>query len=796
VSATLQSPPAAGTERRASLGPRRPTEDSGRAIPGAPANSLFRQWYGPLTEELLLHPADFGLGKVPAKFKPDATTRSTCGFCSTGCSLDIHLKDGQAVNLTPTADYPVNLGMACPKGWEALTCLAAEDRGTTPLLRDAKTGALEPADWDHAMQVFTLKFKALMDQHGPESVAFLSTGQMCTEEMAFLGCLWKFGLGALHGDSNTRQCMATSHVAYKQSFGFDAPPFTYADFEESDVLFFIGSNLCIAHPIMWQRVLRNRKGPEIIVVDPRKTETAMNATQHLALRPKSDLTLLYGLANLLIQNGWVDRAFIERSTTGFAEFAEFARQFTPDKVAAETGLTVGELFRCAETIHKGRAVSFWWTMGVNQSHESTRTAQAIINLALMTGNIGRPGTGANSITGQCNAMGSRLYANVTSLIGGRDFLNADHREHVARLLHIDPARIPAKNSLAYDQIVQGIADGRIKGLWVIATNTSHSWIDSQRFNDLAGKLEFLVVQDMYPTTETARRAHLFLPAAGWGEKEGTLINSERRLGLVKKVSRAPGEALSDFNIFRLVAHYWGCGELFREWTSAEAVFQILKRLSAGQPCDITGIADYRHLDEAGGIQWPWLEDSCKLQVEGCTSGNGIPAENLQPATCNLQPLAERRLFADGRFFTPDGRAKFIFDPPRPVAEPVDDEYPFVLLTGRGTSAQWHTNTRTGKSAVLRTLYPANAYAEIHPADAARLGITANSTVTITSRRGRIECAAFLTPTVQPGQVFIPMHYGITNELTRAEFDPHSRQPSYKHCAVRLEPFQARNGANA
>lgn len=753
--------------------------------PVAQANSLFRQWTGPLTQELLLHPADFGLGKVPAKFKPDATTRSTCGFCSTGCSLDIHLQDGQAVNLTPTVDYPVNLGMACPKGWEALTCLAAEDRGTTPLLRDAKTGVMEPVDWDHAMQVFTLKFKALMDQHGPESVAFLSTGQMCTEEMAFLGCLWKFGMGALHCDSNTRQCMATSHVAYKQSFGFDAPPFTYADFEESDVLFFIGSNLCIAHPIMWQRVLRNKNNPAIIVVDPRKTETAMNATQHLALQPKSDLTLLYGLANLLIQNGWIDRAFIERSTTGFAEFAEFVRQFTPDKVAAETGLTVGELFRCAETIQRGKAVSFWWTMGVNQSHESTRTAQAIIALALLTGNIGRPGTGANSITGQCNAMGSRLYANVTSLVGGRDFLNAEHRAHVARLLHIDPARIPAKSSLAYDQIVQGIADGKIKGLWVIATNTSHSWIDSQAFNELAGKLEFLVVQDMYPTTETAQRAHLFLPAAGWGEKEGTLINSERRIGLVKKVSRAPGEALSDFNIFRLVAHYWGCGEMFREWTSAEAVFQILKRLSAGQPCDITGIADYRHLDDAGGIQWPLVETrNAECGMRNDTSY--ATASNSAFRIPNSE-LKERRLFADGRFFTPDGKAKFLFDPPRPVAEPTDDEYPFVLLTGRGTSAQWHTNTRTGKSAVLRTLYPANAYVEIHPADAARLGIAANSTVAITSRRGRIECAAFLTPTVQPGQVFIPMHYGVTNELTRAEFDPHSRQPSYKHCAVRLEP---------
>src|SRR2546427_9032268 len=262
--------------------------------------------------------------------------------------------------------------------------------------------------------------------------------------------------------------MATANVAYKQSFGFDAPPFTYADFELGDVLVFVGANPCIAHPIMWQRVLRNPNQPAIIVVDPRRTETAMNATQHLALKPKSDLILLYGVANLLIHNGWVDRKFIERATTGYAEFASFTKQFTPDKVAAATGLTVGQLYHFAETIYRGRAVSFWWTMGVNQGHEATRTAQAIINLALMTGNMGRPGTGANSITGQCNAMGSRLFSNTTNLLGGRDFTNAEHRDEVARLLGISRGRVPAENSLAYDQIIEAIAGDRIKGLWVIA----------------------------------------------------------------------------------------------------------------------------------------------------------------------------------------------------------------------------------------------------------------------------------------------------------------------------------------
>ena len=724
-------------------------------------STLLRQWDGPLTWDLVLKPASFGLGRVPARLEPDTTTRITCGFCSTGCSLDAHLKGGVAVNLTPTVDYPVNLGMACPKGWEALAPLAAPDRATTPMVRQSD-GSFEPASWDEAMKLFVSKFKGIMAEHGNESVAFLSTGQMCTEEMALLGAVFKFGMGGLHCDSNTRQCMATAHTAYKQSFGFDAPPFTYADFEESDVLVFVGANPCIAHPIMWQRVLRNKKQPAIIVVDPRRTETAMNATQHLALRPKSDLTLLYGIANQLIQRDWIDPKFIEEHTTGYLAFAAFVAQFTPEKVAAETGLSIAELERFVESIHAGKAVSFWWTMGVNQSHEATRTAQALINLALMTGNIGRPGTGANSITGQCNAMGSRIFSNVTSLFGGRDFLKPEDRNEVAQMLNIPAERIPDRNSMAYDQIVQGVADGKIKGLWVIATNSSHSWIDQDSFNRIMDKLDFLVVQDLYATTDTAVRAHLILPAAGWAEKEGTFINSERRYGLVKKVLRAPGQALSDFNIIRLVAQYWGCGDMFAEWSSPEQAFQIMKRLSAGRPCDITGIRDYKHIDDCGGVQWPWTDSS-------------------------TTPQFERRLFADGRFFTPDERAKLLFDPPRPVAEPTDKEFPFVLLTGRGTSAQWHTNTRTGKSAVLRTLYPPNPYVEINPEDAGRLGIKPNSRVNIISRRARVAVTAFVTATVQPGQCFIPMHYDVANRLTRAEFDPHSRQPSYKHCAVRLEP---------
>ena len=721
---------------------------------------LFHQETGPLTRELLLTPGGFGLGQVPQRHAPDQVTSMVCGYCATGCGLDVHLKNGEAVSLTPQTNYPVNLGMACPKGWEALSVLKAPDRATTPLLRNAG-GQLVPVDWPTALREFTTRMKGIQAIHGAESVAFLGTGQMPTEELAFLGALAKFGMGMLHGDGNTRQCMATSVVAYKQSFGFDAPPYTYADFEESDTVVFIGSNLCLAHPIMWERVMRNPHRPNIIVIDPRRTETAMAATLHLPLSPKSDLTLLYGIARELIQRGWVDRDYIEAHTNGFDEFTAFVERITPDIVAQETGLAATAIDTFVNMIHSGKRVSFWWTMGVNQSHQGVRTAQAIINLALMTGNMGRPGTGANSITGQCNAMGSRLFSNTTNLMGGHDFANADHRRKVAEILQLDAARIPTAASWAYPEIMEGILRGKIRGLWVVCTNPAHSWVNQSQAREILDRLDFLVVQDMYHSTDTARKAHLVLPAAGWGEKDGTFINSERRIGVIRKVAKAPGQALADFHIFQLIADAWGCGEMFQDWTSPAAVFQMLKRLSAGQPCDFTGIEGYQHLDESQGIQWPY------------------PADRSTANDC------ERRLFADGRYYHPDGRARFLFEASRPMPEKVTEKFPFLLLTGRGTASQWHTQTRTAKSAVLRKLYPESLYVEINPADARKLSIRPHEIVRVSSQRGEARATAVLTPTIPVGQLFLPMHYEASNRLTDAVFDPYSRQPSYKACAANV-----------
>lgn len=729
---------------------------------------ILHQTDGTLTRDLVRSPGRFGLGQVPQKLAPDRVTDMVCGFCATGCSLRVHLRDGEAVNLTPTTLYPVNLGMACPKGWEALSVLDSPDRATIPLLRDrvgqTRADQTRALGWEEALQVFCERMKGVAAEHGPESIAVLSTGQMPSEEMALLGSLAKFGMGIVHCDSNTRQCMATAVAAYKESFGFDAPPYTYQDLEESDVIVLVGSNLCIGHPIMWERVCRNRHEPKIVVVDPRRTETAMAACLHLPIAPKSDLTFFYAIAHILIRDSAIDRAYIDANTSGFEQFTSFVQEYTPERAAEASGIGVEAIEELARIIRSGKRVSFWWTMGVNQSYEGTRVAQSLINLALMTGSMGRPGTGANSVTGQCNAMGSRQFSATSSLFAGRDFTSAAHRGEVAQILGIAAEAIPAVNSWPYHKIMEGIREGSIKALWVVCTNTAHSWVDQHEARELLGKLDFLVVQDMYHSTDTARLADLLFPAAGWGEKEGTFINSERRVGVIKRVRKPPGEALPDFAIFRLIAESWGCGEMFERWSSPEAAFEILKELTRGRPCDLTGVGDYAQIDHAGGVQWPCV---------------GPPQAAAQ----------QRRLFEDGRFYHPDGRARFVWEASRSMPEAPDAQYPYLLLTGRGGVAQWHTQTRTAKSPILRKLYPEGVYVEMHPADAASAGIAQRSLVEVASRRGRLEATAVLTPTIQRGQAFIPMHYEATNRLTLPHFDPYSHQPSYKDCAVRIEPLK-------
>jgi predicted molibdopterin-dependent oxidoreductase YjgC len=471
------------------------------------------------------------------------------------------------------------------------------------------------------------------------------------------------------------------------------------------------------------------------------------------------------MARELIARGAVDTDFVLESTSGFEEFSAFVADFTPERVLAETGLLAEQYERAIATIAEGERVSFWWTQGVNQSHQSTRTSQAIIDLALLTGNIGRPGTGANSITGQCNAMGSRLFSNTASLFGGRDTTNPDHRREVAEILGIDVATIPDRPSMAYDQIVEGIARGTIHGLWIIGTNPAHSWINHEHLREMFDRLDFLVVQDLYADTETARRADLFLPAAGWAEKDGTFINSERRIGRVRRAHRPPGQSRTDFEILQGIAEAWGCGPMFRRWATPAKTFDILRELSRDRPCDFTGVSGYEGLGTEG-VQWPW--------PEGSVGPYG-----------SARPEPERRLFADGRFLTPDGRARFVWEEPVAPPERPSNRYPLVLLTGRGSTAQWHTQTRTGRSPVLMKLSPARLYLELSPDDAAARNLRSGDMAWIDSRRASIVATVFVTPTLAAGQVFLPMHDPTVNALTAEGFDPHSRQPSYKYSAVQV-----------
>lgn len=688
------------------------------------------------------------------------TVRTTCSYCSVGCNFDAIIENGELKKFLPNKEYPVNLGKSCPKGFHLLKAFQSDDRLAEPMVRNSE-GELEAVSWDHAIDTFCSRFKAIKAEHGPESVAFLSTGQIPFEEMAFLGALFKFGMGFVHADGNTRQCMATAAVAYKQAFGFDAPPLTYKDYEESDLLIFVGANPVVAHPVMWNRVKMNQKDATIITIDPRRTKTAQQSTIHLPIQPKTDIVLLYGLIRLLIERNWIDADFIEKSTEGFEGLKDHVQPFTVEHTASRTGVAEGDIEDLARRIHEANAASIWWTMGVNQGHQAVRTAQAIINLCLVTGNIGRPGTGPNSITGQANAMGSRLYSNTTGMFALYDFESADDRKTMAHILEMPEEVIPTINSLPYHRIIEEIDRGTIKGLWVVATNPIHSWVNKDFARRALAKLDFLVVQDIYHTTDTAQYADLLLAAAGSGEKTGTMINSERRLGVVQRILDPPGNAKSDFDILRLIADKWGCGQQFSQWSSPEAVFRILQRTSEGRPCDITGIDGYQMLRDRGGVQWPY------------------PASDTEDAP-------ERRLFADGKFYTASGRARLLVDPVAAPPEEPDDEYPFLLLTGRGTVAQWHTQTRTAKVAMLRKLYPAELLVRMHPDDAAKLELQEEEKVSVVSRRGTASAYVTISDEVQKGHVFMPMHYFDTNLLTFPVFDPYSHQPGYKYAAVRVE----------
>jgi anaerobic selenocysteine-containing dehydrogenase len=713
-----------------------------------------------IAREKYRYATDAAIGHISAQKVADEWVKTTCGYCSVGCGMTLGIRDGKVVTSRGDPDHPVNRGKLCPKGLAEHYVLTAQNRAVHPLMRRGNT--LSPASWAEAIQAMAGEFRRVAQQYGPHAVGVIGTGQLVTEEFYTLGKLVQLGLGTSNYDGNTTLCMSTAVSGYKRSFGSDGPPGAYEDLTRADVILLIGANIAENHPILCQHLEAN-PAKTLIVADPRVTKTAMMADIYLPVKPRSDLALVNGIAHILIRDGLIDREYIRQHTNGFDELCRCVERYDPEYVAGITGLSAELIHKVAHLYGNAKAAFVGWTMGVNHSSKGTETVNAINNLALLTGNVGRVGGSPFSITGQCNAMGTREAGFTSSLPGYRRFESDAEREELAKLWDISAERIPTRRGLAYPDIIDAVLKKKIRALWVIATNPLVSFPNIEVLKQALGELEFLVVQDCFHPTPTTELAHLVLPAAAWGEKEGTYTNSERRVSKVNAAVAPPGEALSDFDIFLRLADELGCrDELFAGWTAPRDAFEEWKRVSAGRLCDYSGIT-YEALEEVGGIQWPF------------------------PQNTDSPPRAVRRLYTAGLFPTHDGKAQLISVEWEPFPEQPSPTFPFVLNTGR-TVEHWHTRTKTGAIAILEQMSP-RAWLEMNPVDAKRLTLRPHELVDIVSTRGRVRRVELrITEIVAPGQVFAPFHFAEwnINEVTQDIFDPISREPNYKQCAVRVE----------
>ena len=692
---------------------------------------------------------DARFGHTSSSRVADKWVKTTCGYCSVGCGMLVGVKDGKAVAVRGNPDHPVNRGKLCPKGLSEHRILDAPGRAKLPLLR--KGGKLVPVSWDEALDTMIERIGSVQQTYGKDALGVVGTGQLLTEEFYTLGKLVQLGFGTRNHDGNTTLCMASAVSGYKMSFGSDGPPGSYRDLETADVVLLIGANIADNHPILCHRLERD-KSRTLIVVDPRVTKTAMMADVHLPLKPRSDIALLNGIAHVLIRDGLIDAEYIAQHTTGFQEFAQFVTDFTPEHVALVTGLTEAQIVKTARLYGNAKAAFIGWTMGVNHSTQGAVTVTAINNLALITGNIGRCGAAPFSITGQCNAMGTRESGFTSSLPGYRKFDSVQDREELARLWNIDAERIPSARGLAYPDIIEGAVAGKIKALWFIATNPVVSFPNYSVLEQALRSVDFLVVQDGFHPTPTSDFAHLVLPAAIWGEKEGTYTNSERRVSKANIIVSPPGEARADFDIFLDLAQRLGVrDELYPGWQTTQDAFAEWQRVSSGRMCDYSGFT-WQEIEDNGGIQW-----------------------------------AGERLYTNGVFPTSSGKATLHRVPCVPFAEQPNEEYDLILNTGR-TVEHWHTRTKTAQVQMLDRMVP-RAWLEMNPVDADRLELKPHDRVALVSRRSTVANLELrITGIVAPGQVFMPFHFSETNSnlVTLGSFDPISREPNFKQCAVRVE----------
>jgi sulfite reductase (NADPH) flavoprotein alpha-component len=716
-----------------------------------------------------------------------SAVNTMCAYCGVGCGMVLQVTTDpkserrHVVKSVGNKQHPANFGRLCTKGTTTAEMLAAPGRMDSAYVRDDRGEPLEPIDTNTAITQCAKRLRAIVDQHGPDSFAMYVSGQMSIEAQYLANKLTKGFIGTNQIESNSRLCMASAGSGYKLSLGADGPPGSYQDFDQADVFFVIGANMADCHPILFLRMMdRVKAGAKLIVVDPRRTATAEKADLFLQIAPGSDLALVNGLLHLIIKNGHIDAEFIYEFTEGWQVMPSFLEQYTPDAVSEITGIPVEDIRTAARWIGQAANWMSCWTMGLNQSTHGTWNTNAICNLHLATGAICKPGSGPFSLTGQPNAMGGREMGYMgPGLPGQRSVASADDRDFVEDQWGIPRGSLRTDVGTGTVDMFSRMADGDIKACWIVCTNPIASV--ANRKTVLAGleSAELVIGQDAFWETETNEYADVLLPAALWAETEGVMVNSERNLTLFQPAVKAPGRALPDWQIIARVACEMGFSESF-SYDSAEDVFEEIKRFwNPATGYDLRG-ASYDRLRQTP-LQWPCPPGG---------TGDRNPIRYLNDGVSQARAVREDGSVPRLAFPTPSGRAVFFARPHLLPEEMPDDEFPFLLNTGR-LPHQWHTMTKTGKVAKLNKLNP-GPFVEIHPDDAARLQISDDDSVEIASRRGRAVLPAVVTDRVRPGNCFAPFHwndvfgeYLSINAVTNDAVDPVSHQPEFKACAVTL-----------
>ncbi|MFI9455630.1 molybdopterin oxidoreductase family protein [Amycolatopsis sp. NPDC052450] len=746
--------------------------------------------------------ADSHLDAGVAESDVDRWVQSACVLCSNGCACDIAVKDGRMVGVRGRETDLVNHGRMGPKGLYGSWQWSGKDRLTRPLIR--RDGELVESGWDTAMDLIVRRSRELLDETGPLSHGFYTSGQLFLEEYYTLGVIGKAGLGTPHMDGNTRLCTATSAAAMKESFGSDGQPGTYADIDYCDALFLFGHNMAETQTVLWSRVLDRLAGPEppvVVAVDPRRTKVAEAAEEsgglHLAPLPGTNQALMNGLVRELIVNKWLDEDYVSAHTLGFSELEATVEPYTPRHVGEICGIDPDAVVRAAEIFGTSERVLSTVLQGFYQSHQATAAACQVNNLHLLRGMIGKPGGGVLQMNGQPTAQNTRECGADGDLPGFRNWENPDHVRQLAELWNVDELTIPHWSPPTHAmQIWRYAEQGSIRFLWISATNPAVSMPELPRIREILGKEDlFVVVQDGF-RTETAEFADVVLPAALWGEKQGTFTNANRTVHLSEKAVDPPGEARADLDIFLDYARRMDFrdrdGDPLIGWRTPEEAFRAWQECSRGRPCDYSGLS-YGKLRGGSGIQWPCDDErpdgTERLYPDGVFVTKSEECEDHGHDLLTGGTISAR----EHRALRPDGRAFLKAAEYTPPPEEPDERYPFVCTTGR-TVYHFHTRTKTGRAPKLRRAAP-EPWAELAAADAADLGVTDGDLVRVESARGGVEVPVRIGR-VRQGVVFLPFHYGYwdtggdgrpraANELTMTEWDPVSKQPLFKIGAVRV-----------